>query len=81
MTIRFKTGWNGYEPFQLATLSPFAESALIAANLADSYMPPSFDVPTKLRFNGDGTLIGLVAQVPGGLESIVTPGEIGRAHV
>lgn len=74
MTIRFKTAWNGYEPFQLATLSPFAESALIAANLADNYMAPSFDVPTKLRFNGDGTLIGLVAQVPGGPESIVTPG-------
>ena len=74
MTIRFKTAWNGHEAYEVATFPALAETALIAANLAEIYAAPTFDLPTKMRFNGDGSLVGLVVQRPGDEESVVTPG-------
>lgn len=74
MTIRFKTAWNGHEAYEVATFPALAETALIAANLAEIYAAPTFDLPTKMRFNGDGSLVGLVVQRPGDEETVVTPG-------
>lgn len=76
MTIRFRTSWNGHEFGTIATLDSPTETRLVTAGIAETYGGESYsDVPAVLRFDADGTLLGIVSVNP--LTRAETVGAVG----